>query len=80
MLKRKRTTVDRRSQTADGSLPARDTSFEKKIAKAEGIMSRYRNTLRALAKAKKGDILSPEPLEGGYGPKNRGLPNSESMK
>jgi putative addiction module antidote len=39
-------------EAADGDyrLTPYDPQFEKKIAKAEEIMGRYRNTLRALAK------------------------------
>jgi putative addiction module antidote len=39
-------------EAADGEyrLTPYDPKFEKKIAKAEEIMGRYRNTLRALAK------------------------------
>ncbi len=39
-------------EAADGDyrLTPYDPAFEKKIAKAEQVMGRYRNTLRALAK------------------------------
>lgn len=39
-------------ETSDGEyrLTPYDPGFEKKMAKAEEIMSRYRNTLRALSK------------------------------
>ncbi len=39
-------------EAGDGDLPAYlyDPTFEKKMKKAEEIMGRYRNTLRALAK------------------------------
>ena len=38
------------AQDGDYRLTAYDPAFEKKMAKAEGIIGRYRNTLRALAK------------------------------
>jgi len=38
------------SGDGDYRLTPYDPAFEKKMAKAEGIMGRYRNTLHALAK------------------------------